>query len=260
MSQDQNPIKVRRHRMTYTIWIVAFFIAVSVAIYIRSPLADIKDITVQGAINLSVADIIQDSGMSVGESLLSVSNAKTTNRLLSDYPILKSVVVNRNFITQTVTIHVKEKTIAGILAAGGSLYRVLTDGTVLDRDPTGLGVSAPIITTFFPVIVSLGERLTDPSLLQIFAQLPYLPAADANQLSELHVEDYQGTQDILAFTRDGFEIRMPTTNMVRSMQLYDVIHQKIQQAHVAPGLINVMNGDEAVYQPYLASNSNLKKG
>ncbi len=247
----------RRRRMAFAAWIIVFFVGISIAVYIRSPLAKVKAIVVQGAVNLSVSQILNDTGITVGESLFQVPATSAEHRLLADYPILYQAVSKRNFISQKVIISLREKVVAGILAVNGTLYRILTDGTVLDKDTTGVGVSAPIITTSSPVSVSLGEKLTDPSLLSICSQLPGLPLSVAQQLSELQVENFQENAVILAFTRDGYEIRMPVQGIAGSMALYEDIHQKLLRQHIAPGLIDVMNGHTAVYQPY---QSTVAKG
>lgn len=239
-----------RGRIFFTIFIMLFFIAVLIAVYVRSPLAEVKSVEVQGAQSVSPQEILNDAGITVGENLFKVQVASVQTRLLEDFPILSKVAVSRSFVHQSVVISLRERTLAGILAADGSLYQVLADGMVLDRDPTGVGVNQPIITTALPVVISLGTRLGNPSLLALCKQLPTLPSADTSDLSELHLENYEGRPVIMAFTRDGFEVRMPVANLAASLRLYLAVHSKLVTSHVAPGLVDLMSGQEAVYKPF----------
>lgn len=239
-----------KHRVVWTLFVMIFFILILFALYMRSPFAQVKVVTVTGERSVAAADLLRDSGITVGENILQIPMASAQARLLEDFPILSSVAIDRSFTHQSVVIIVREHTLAGILAADGSLYRVLQDGIVLDKDPTGVGVQDPILTASFPLAVSLGQRLTNPALLSVCAQLPSLPFADIQQLSELHVMSGPTGPVILAFTRDGFEIRMPVAHMKASLHLYDEVHAKLLASHVAPGLVDLMSGEQAVYKPY----------
>lgn len=239
-----------RNRIFFTLFILVFFIAVLLVVYLRSPFALVKSVSVEGAESVSAQEILNDSGVSVGENLFAVSVSRVQSRLLEDFPILAHVTVLRSITHQTIVISLRERTLAGILAADGSLYQVLADGTVLDRDPAGIGVNEPIITTALPVTISLGTKVNSPPLLALCAQLPELPSAYTSPLSELHIEEYEGHPVIMAFTRDGFEVRMPVTNLMGSLRLYYAVHSKLVASHVAPGLVDLMTGQEAVYKPF----------
>ncbi|MCY0874835.1 MAG: FtsQ-type POTRA domain-containing protein [Firmicutes bacterium] len=239
-----------RNRIFFTLFILIFFIAVLLVVYLRSPFALVKSVAVQGAQSVSPQEILSDSGITVGENLFQVEPNRTQNRLLEDFPILSAVTVTRSFTQQSIVIRLRERSLAGILAADGSLYQILADGTVLDRDPAGVGASEPIITTAMPVSISLGQRVNNPALLSLCEQLPKLPSAYTSPLSELHIEMYNGSPVIMAFTRDGFEVRMPVTGLAASLRLYYAVHSKLVASHVAPGLVDLMSGQEAVYKPF----------
>jgi len=240
----------QRRRVIFTLFVMLFFGALLIAVYVRSPFAIVRSVVVTGEQNVPVQSLLRDSGIYVGENLFKVPTQQAQVRLKEDFPILAHVSIARSFLSQVVTIKVNERALAGILAVDGVLYRVLADGTVLDRDPTGVGVNAPIITTSYRLNISLGQPVSVPAIRSLCSQLPALPSFETAQLSELHVEDYQARPTVLAFTRDGFEVRMPVAGLESSLQLYVAIHSKLTASHVAPGLIDLMNSQEAVYKPF----------
>ena len=236
-------------RIAYTALILIFFAVIAGVAYMRSPFSEIQSVRVTGAADLSAGQILQDSGVRTGENILKVSAAAVANRLLADFPLLSAVTVRRDFFRRAVVISVRERRLAGILAADGALYEVLANGVVLSRDPSGTGVNRPIITIAAPLSISLGARVTQPDLLSVCRQLPAVAPADQASLSSLDV-DGAGPGTLLAFTRDGFEIRMPVANLARSLRLFYAVHQRLVAAHVAPGLVDIMANGQALYKPY----------
>ncbi len=244
------PEGAHKRRIVFSVFVIIFFLFISFVVYIRSPLARVQKITVSGAKDINASFILHATGIAVGQNLFVLSPSDAKHRLLSDFPILQHAVITRDFWTQSVSIRLTERTIAGILVSGGNLYEVLADGTILTQDPAGYGVNRPLITTSDPIAVGLGVRLTDPSLIAVCNQLPFIPGNDLTQLSELHVMMYEGHPSILAFTKDQFEIRMSIHHIASSLALYDAIHQRLINQHAAPGLINLLGGGLGVYQPF----------
>lgn len=236
-------------RIAYTALILIFFAVIAGVAYMRSPFSEIQSVRVAGAADLSAGQILQDSGVRAGENILKVSAAAVANRLLADFPLLSAVTVRRDFFRRAVVISVRERRLAGILAADGALYEVLANGVVVGRDPSGAGVNRPIITIAAPLSISLGARVTQPDLLSVCRQLPAVAPADQASLSSLDV-DGAGPGTLLAFTRDGFEIRMPVANLARSLRLFYAVHQRLVAARVAPGLVDIMANGQALYKPY----------
>lgn|GEM_PF-6606248 len=243
------PINYRR-RITYTVLILIFFMLLLFAVYIRSPLATVKTVRVKGAVDIAAALLIHDTGIQDGQNLFKVPTASAQQRLLADFPLLRSARIERNFLKQSVTIVVAERAVAGLLEANGGFYTVLADGMVLENNSAGIGVNKPILSTSQALSISLGSKLQNPGLLSICRQLPNIPSAQVAQLSELHVEPVNGRLSILAFTRDGFEIRMPISHIRASLTLYNEIRRKLALMHVGPGMIDLISNQNGVYKPY----------
>ena len=240
----------RRTRFILGIVLLLFFLLLLVAVYLKSPYAKIRAIAVKGATGLSASMLISDAQIKVGENLFLVSGSAVSQRLTEDFPIIKRVVLSRNLLQQSVQLVVEEKKIAGILDSGGSLYRLLSDGTVLDRDQEAVGINLPIITTVKPLTVNLGSPVNDPSVILLCHELSSIPASYLNSFSEFHLQPWQGTTAILAYSKDGFEVRMPIASLVSSLKLYLSIHAKLLQLHRKPGLIDLFNSHTGIYTPF----------
>ena len=247
-------------RVAYTVLITVFFVIVGAVAYLRSPFALVKRVSVSGNTDIASYLLLRDAGIAPGQNLFELPVAKAQNRLLSDFPILQSVSIRRDYLAQSVDIAVRERAIAGTLDASGTLYEVLADGVVLSRISFGAGGNRPIISSGGPLSVSLGSRLTNPALLSICRQLPGLPAELAAQISELHVTTAGGSSMVEAFTRDGFEIQMPVAHLAASLALYDGVHARLISLRVAPGIVDILAGGRAVYKPFPAAGGNQTHG
>lgn len=247
---DRPTTGMRRRSVVLTAAILVFFLLVLAAAYIESPLSKVRTVRVSGNSGIPSGQLIRDSGIQAGENQFQIPVQGVQSRILADFPIIKSVSIRRNLLSRTVTIQVREKTVAGILEANGTLYQVLADGTVLNRDPAGVGVNLPILSTTLPISVSLGQRIKNPGLLALCRELPSLSPSDLESLSQLSVQPIQGRLSVLAFTRDGFEIEMPIGHLGRSLRLYEAIRKKLGELGVPPGLIDLLTSRTGVYRPY----------
>ncbi len=250
MDDSQTKANSGRGRWILGSILLLFFLLLLVAVYLKSPYAKIRTIQVQGATGLSSSMLISDAQISVGENLFLVSGSAVQERLTEDFPIIKRVIMKRNLIQQNVDLLVVEKKIAGILDSGGSLYRLLSDGTVLDRDQEAVGINLPIITTVKPLAVNLGSPVNDPSVILLCHELSSIPAFYLSSFSEFHIQPWQGSTAILAYSKDGFEVRMPLTSLASSLKLYSSIHAKLLQLHRKPGLIDLFSSKTGLYTPF----------
>ena len=239
-----------RFRWILGVILLVFFLLLMAAAYLQSPYAKVRSVVVQGASDMSSSMLVNDTKIQIGENLFAVSGQTVAQRLLEDFPIIKSVTMHRELLQQRIVIVIQEKKIAGILESGGVLYRLLSDGTVLDRDPEAVGINLPIITTTAAVTVNLGSQVGDPSVIQLCQELSHLSPAALSSFSELHLEPWQGSTAILAYTKDGFEVRMALNALRSSLLLYDSIHSKLLQLHMQPGLIDLFSSKTGIYTPY----------
>jgi cell division septal protein FtsQ len=239
-----------RLRAVSAVLVILFFFVILFAVYVQSPLAKVQAVRVQGASDLARRELLADAGIHVGESLLGLPVAAAKRRLLRDFPVLSSVDVESDGWTRVVTIQVTQRPLAGLLAASGSLYQVLQDGFVLEKDPTGIAPDVPMISTDFPVSVSLGQVLANKALVSVCEQLPGIPRRDLADIASLHVMDQAGTYTVEAFTDDGFLVVMPVTDLRRSLDLFLSIHAKLIAHNIAPGVITILSDGRGIYQPF----------
>lgn len=247
MSAKQRRARVRA---VSAVLVILFFFVILFAVYVQSPLAKVQAVRVQGASDLARRELLADAGIHVGQSLLELPVAAAKRRLLRDFPVLSSVNIESDGWTRVVTIQVTQRPLAGLLAASGSLYQVLQDGFVLEKDPTGIAADVPMISTDFPVSVSLGQVLANKVLVSVCEQLPGIPRHDLADIASLHVMDQAGTYTVEAFTDDGFLVVMPVSDLRRSLDLFLSIHGKLIAQNIAPGVITILSNGRGTYQPF----------
>ncbi|MCY0869069.1 MAG: FtsQ-type POTRA domain-containing protein [Firmicutes bacterium] len=250
MSVQQRRARVRA---VSAVLVVLFFFVILFAVYVQSPLAKVQAVRVRGASDLTRSELLADAGIHVGQSLLELAIAAAKRRLLRDFPVLSSVRIESDGWTRVVTIRVTQRPLAGLLAASGSLYQVLQDGLVLQKDPTGVAADVPIISTGFTIDVSLGQVLDNSALIALCEQLPGIPRGDLADIASLHVVDQAGTYGVEAFTDDGFLVSMPVRNLLRSLKLFLAIHSKLVAHDIAPGVITILSDGRGTYQPFTAN-------
>ena len=238
-----------RFRWLLGIGLLVLFLLLLAAVYLESPYVKVRSVVVQGATGLS-NQLIADVNINAGANMFTVNSRLVANRLLADFPILKTVSVRRNLIRQQIIIVVQEKKVAGLLDSGGVLYRLLSDGTVIDTDPEGVGVNLPIITTATPLTVNLGVPVSDPDIVTLCQEFIQIPTETLSSFSEFHLEIWRGSTAVLAYGQDGFEVRMPLTSLASSLRLYASIHSKLLQLHRKPGLIDLISNKEGIYTPF----------
>lgn len=250
MDRAQTEQKSTRNRWILGMILLVFFLFLLIAVYLRSPYAKIRSLHAVGAPDLAAGMLFKDVNLSIGENLFTVSGQAVSYRLLADFPILSSVQLQRNILQQSITLVLHEKKVAGILDNNGSLYRLLSDGTVLDQDPAAVGINLPIISSADRVAVTIGERLQNAAVLVLLQQMSQMSANSLDMFSEFHIEPWQGTTAILGYTKDGFEVRMSIDSVAASVRLFLGIHAKLLQMHAKPGLIDLFSSQTGVYTPY----------
>lgn len=240
----------RSHRFFYLIFIFLFLLSAAVVTYLKSPLSVVKSIQISGTIDVPASLVARDLGIQVGDNLWQISTATAEHRILSDFPIVQSVDVTRSFVTQTVRVVITQKRLVGILDANHTFYQILSDGTVLTQDPTGIGANAPILSVTGNLSVSPGMRVTNPGLLALCHTIENVPAGLISPFSEFNVEPYLGKLAIVGYTKDHFEVLLPIDRLAAALQMFEAIHAKLLSSKVAPGLIDLISSQEGVYKPY----------
>jgi cell division protein FtsQ len=248
--------EVRKRKWKATLLAVIFFVVVATGLFLQSPLSKIRAIQVRGAASLDPPGLIRASGLAPGLSLFKIRPADVERRLESAYPLVASAGVQLSW-NGTVTLVVKEKKTAGVLLENGMFYRLLEDGTVLDRLTPRDAAVMPIITDASPVRVELGKKIHDSDVLRLCAELVTVDPKELAGISEIHIG---GNGKWIAYTRDHFELRLPDSGLAGKLHLYEAFRHNPETRNLKPGVVYLYENDTTWYDPYPAASPSGTKG
>ena len=100
----------------------------------KSPFLAVREIVVEGETRYDKEQIIQASGLFVGQSLLSVNKVQAYERIAAAFPYIESMEIT-NRTVDTICISVREATPAGAVYADGGWLVVSSAGKGLEKLP-----------------------------------------------------------------------------------------------------------------------------
>lgn len=110
--------------------IVAIVIAICISLSL-TVLFKIVNVNVTGVTKYSSQDIINDSGIFVGENIFLCDQDNVSEKITQDFPYIESVAIDKK-IPDTVTLMVKEVTPVGYVQYGDKYVVISTNGKVLE--------------------------------------------------------------------------------------------------------------------------------
>ena len=160
----------------------------------------VRDIIVEGDTRYSADEIIRESGIYVGESLLVVNKVQAHDRLLEKFPYLDRVEVG-NASFSTIQIRVWETQVIGAVQTEDGYYVLGANDHALELLPgTALPEGCTRILGASLEGKQIGGRLLDARSLRIASAL--IEAADNTGLTDLTVIDMTEKTNIRAVWRD----------------------------------------------------------
>lgn len=112
--------------------VFAFLLSVAGFLFLRSPYFAVRSVTVEGCVATSPDEILDLAGIRRGVNVFAV-NVDKTRQILECSPLVKTAEVERE-LPSTIRIKITERTPVALAAAGGKLWLVDADGTVLGED------------------------------------------------------------------------------------------------------------------------------
>lgn len=182
---------------------IALFVAVGFGFYkylITLSYFNIKEITIIGGKRVSTLEIIRESGLHIGENLLS-ADVNDVMKSVEKHPWIKKAEVRRLFPSE-LEISVQERVPAALIKFD-DIYYIDKDGVVFQRVASGDEISLPIITG-----VEMEELLEDESSGSdgIFKALSFMEVFGKNnfnrigEISEIKVDKING---LTLYTMNG---------------------------------------------------------
>lgn len=211
--QHQKKKQVNRRLMLY---VSILFLLVLFLIYFRSPLSNIKKITVYGNHYMTDEQVMKLSGITYETGYFRVMTNKAEENLTKRKEI-KSVNVKKQFPNK-VSIHIEEYVTIGYMNKEGKLHPLLENGKSLDVLPNGkLPVAAPIFAPF-----------EEKKMKELIAELEILTPTILRAISEIHYTPTNSNPDHLTlYMNEGYEVSTTIQDFAKQMEPYPLMIKNI---------------------------------
>lgn len=198
-------MREQKGKRGYNIIQSIFYVVLSVlALYIilRSPLFQVREISVTGNIELSRDLIVSVSGLKTGENTLNM-DLKAARARLESIPAIESAKVERR-LPSRVVISVAERKAVALLPSPEGFLEVDQEGVYIKKGSLNIG-GLPIITGLEVKVSQPGSDLDIQGLDQALGVIRGLPQELLPLLSEVNL----GVSDnILLYTLEGVQCRL----------------------------------------------------
>jgi len=183
------------------IFVIVSMGLIAAAIY--SPLFLVKNITVEGNVYLTKDDVVDITGVKLGEHLFNLDTAEVKTRLTNDLRIEDAIVKRK--LPDTIAVSIKERIPTAIVATDYGYLDLDRRGKIIDGYRVLKHMSVPMITGVMLHDVYIGDDNTNPQVAKVLEFLSYLDEASQNQISEVAIIS---ENNFVAYTTKSVQIRL----------------------------------------------------
>ena len=175
----------------------------------QSLLFGIETIEIEGNTRYNADDLIRESGILKGQSLLMINKRAAADRIMKKYPYIETVnVYNKSF--SSVGIEVTEVKVLGITPAVGKWYVLGANGKILEEVPvTGERPADKLFIQLNLDKVKLNEKAADDWSMETLTNI--LAYSEHYKLSGLNVIDLTVRTDVQLLVREVLTVRLGNT-------------------------------------------------
>ncbi|CAG9611084.1 Cell division protein DivIB [Bacillus rhizoplanae] len=208
----KNQKKKKQVNKRLILYVSILFLLVLFLIYFRSPLSNIKKITVHGNHYMTDEQIMEQAGITHATSYFRVMTQQAETNLKKQKEI-KEAHVKKKFPNQIV-IDVEEYVTIGYINKEGKLYPLLENGKSLDALSNGkLPIAAPIFVPF-----------EEKKMKELIAELEKLTPTVLRSISEIHYKPTDLYADHLTlYMNEGYEVSTVIQDFAKRMEAYPLI-------------------------------------
>lgn len=215
--------KANRRLITY---LCAFFLLISIIVYLQSPLSHIKHIKVKGNNFLENENVIELSGLTTKTNIWTL-NKEEIARQLQVNPIIKSVEVDRN-LPRTIVLKITERNIVGYVRKNDAYQPAIENGSILNVKSKRMTGDAPLLNDFkedksFKSMTKQLEKL-DPAIRQLISEIYWKPKKENNDKIEL-------------LMNDGYVVQSTISGFAEKMDVYPSIASQLDPG--SKGIIHI---------------------
>ncbi|MBC1884219.1 cell division protein FtsQ/DivIB [Listeria seeligeri] len=233
--------KLIRH---LAILIGIFAILILITLYFLSPLSKLDEIGVSGNKQLTENEVRKESGLSIGEFVLGISNSKTEDTLEKNTLIKKATVSKEGL--NNVQINITEFKTIGYQENDGKYYDVLESGVLLTDQPRQFPIGNDLLFQNFK---------NGKILKNMVDQINQLPNDVVSSISEvIYSPTKSDNNHIELYMNDGNKVSATISTFAEKMQHYPSIVAQLSKGQ--KGVIDIEVG--SYFQSYYQQNAEKK--
>lgn len=244
----------RRRRGSILLRLVTMIVVVAVFVFGLAIFFKVTDIQVTGNNVYTAEEVVEASGLQMGDNLVTISKGSVVGKILAKLPYVEEISMER-VLPGTVVIHVVESdVIYTVTADDGSEWLINGGGKILDKADTVSDY--PKLTGFTIQSPEIGSQVTSENTENLSAALELLPLLEETEyISQVTEIQADKTYDIVVLYGDTYEIHLGGTEQLEyKMQYLSAI---LEEPQVAEGGIIDLSLEEssvAVFKPWSAQS------
>ncbi|GAB6990605.1 cell division protein FtsQ/DivIB [Paenibacillus pini] len=236
LKEDKPKKKVSRRIISI---LLLLFVVILSVLFFRSSMSKVTEIHFLGNTFTSREQLIQVSGLKIGNQYFAVSPSKIESKLLTVKSIEKATV--EKHFPGVINIQIEQfPTVAYELSAQGTLQAILSSGATVTVNESGIAVEKPILTKWDDA---------DPykaKLSNALAQIPNELTADISEIIPSPTASFPDR--IKLYTRSRFEVITAISILKEKVEYLNQVIETEQ-----PGLITMLEADS--YVPFVAATN-----
>ena len=237
-----------RRRETKGFLLVAALVAVLALYILAGNVFVVREIEVEGNQDLSDADIIRMSGLSIGGSIFRV-NAQDAMHSLSSYGKIKPLSVTTQ-LPDTVVLTVEERTPGAYVDCYGVILVLDDEGVMMERVNALPGDTLVYVTGVKPTRYSMGSTIATDVRGQVEAMSAALAAIrQANAVSAVSELNVENPDNMYLVARSGMVVMLgDSENLAGKLLLAGAAMNDLRARGITQGRLDVRSGTQADFR------------
>jgi len=206
---------------------VLFLVLVLAYVLFLSPIFEIKEINTSGNRIISNHEI--QNALAEQNNIFLATNNKLKNILFDNFPIIASVVINKNIFKKSINLKIVERKEVGIFC-GKECYYIDKNGIIFEKAPQTSGALILVINDYSNREIEIGSKVLSEKLIADFIETSDYLATQLNLKALEFVFEMGPSGDLKINTNEGWYILLDMSrnfkNQLQALEL--VLGEKIK--------------------------------
>lgn len=244
--KQRNQKKRKRRRIAFNILLFILAIISSAYIIIYSEVFNLKEIKVSGNQQMTETEIVELSGLTLGENLLRIDKKASENRITKGI-LIKSAEIKRK-LPNIIEVYVLERKEAVFISGNNQAYILDFEGIPLKTVEIGES-NLPMIKLDGELTLRLGELASiNDSGIDVLTLIELLYYVKINGFDYVDYIDIR-EDNVYSTTTYGTLIKLDYSSNMKYQILFtkEIINDRIKNNQDVLGLIDFTKGENPVY-------------